>query len=171
VTDPQADPAAVRDAQLIAARVAADEAGADAARRLYQTGPLPTLDADTEFATLALPGEVLHAIRLNVVIEQTVAGGVETLRPAAPLYVTSGRLVHGGPQKLAVSLDQIDEMAVALERLLLVRLRDGADLAIETDHPRLLRVEVAAAMAAARTAQPAPPGSPVIAEPASQPTG
>jgi hypothetical protein len=171
VTDPQAVPAAVRDAQLIAARVAADEAGADAARHLYQNGPLPTLDADSAFAALAFPGEVLHAIRLNVVIDQTVAGGVETLRPAAPLYVTSVRLVHGGPQALGLSLDQIDEMAVALERLLLVRLRDGADLAIETDQPRLLRVEIAAAMAASRTAEAAPLGSPVIAEPASQPTG
>jgi hypothetical protein len=171
VTDPQAEPAAVRDAEAIAARVAADEAAADAARSQYQIGPLPTLDNDPEFAALALPGEVLHVAQPNAVLEWTTAGGVETLRPAAPLYLTSGRLLHGGTQTLSLSLDQIEEMAVALERLLLVRLRDGTDLAIETDAPRLLRVQIAAAMAATRTAQVAQPGSQPTGEPASQPTG
>jgi hypothetical protein len=41
-------------------------------------------------------------------------------------------------------------MAIALERLLLIRLTDGLDLALEVSHPRLLRVQIAAAKAAAR---------------------
>jgi hypothetical protein len=167
VRDPQAEPAAVRDAQAIAARVAADEAAADAARSQYQIGPLPTLDADAEFAALALPGEVLHVAQPNAVLEWMAAGGVETLRPAAPLYITSGRLLHGGTQTLSLSLDQIEEMAVALERLLLVRLRDGTDVAVETDGPRLLRVQIAAAVAATRATGAAQPSG----QPASQPAG
>ena len=39
---------------------------------------------------------------------------------------------------------------MALERLLLVDLADGSDLAFEIDQPRLLRVQLAAARAAAR---------------------
>ena len=39
---------------------------------------------------------------------------------------------------------------MALERLLLLDLADGSDLAIEVDQPRLLRVQLAAARATAR---------------------
>jgi hypothetical protein len=71
------------------------------------------------------------------------------------LYVTSQRLIHRGAEDGAWSFADIDEMAVALERLLLVRLRDGSDIAIEVDQPRLLRVELAAALAASRTTESA----------------
>jgi hypothetical protein len=47
-------------------------------------------------------------------------------------------------------LDDIEEMAVAVGRLLLVRLRDGSGFAIETDQPRLLRVVLAAAIEVVR---------------------
>jgi hypothetical protein len=49
-----------------------------------------------------------------------------------------------------VDLQQISDMAVSMERLLLIELTDGSDLAIEVDQPRLLRVQLAAARAAAR---------------------
>jgi len=51
---------------------------------------------------------------------------------------------------LEVDLEHINDMAVAMERLLLIELDDGSDLAIEVDQPRLLRVQLAAARAAAR---------------------
>jgi len=44
-------------------------------------------------------------------------------------------------------------MGVALERLLLLRLTDGTDLAVQVEAPRLLRVQLAAAIAALRTAE------------------
>jgi hypothetical protein len=47
-------------------------------------------------------------------------------------------------------LTDIADVGVALERLLLVEGTDGSDLAIEVDAPRLLRVQVSAARAAAR---------------------
>jgi hypothetical protein len=52
-----------------------------------------------------------------------------------------------------VPLGEIDEMVVALERLVLIRLRDGSDLAVEVDQPRLLRVQIAAAVAAVRATE------------------
>jgi hypothetical protein len=59
--------------------------------------------------------------------------------------------VHIGTEAVAeVRLDMIADMAVALERLLLIELADGSDLAIEVDGPRLLRVQVSAARAARR---------------------
>ena len=66
------------------------------------------------------------------------------------LYLTSQRLVHVGEASREVSLDAIQETAVSLERLLLLDLTDGSDLAIEVDQPRLLRVQLAAARANAR---------------------
>jgi hypothetical protein len=66
------------------------------------------------------------------------------------LYLTSRRLVHLGPEVREVDLTAIDEIGVVLERLLLVDLADGSDLAIEVDQPRVLRVQLAAARAAAR---------------------
>ena len=43
---------------------------------------------------------------------------------------------------------------MALERLLLLDLTDGSDLAIEVDQPRLLRVQLAAARANTRRRTP-----------------
>jgi hypothetical protein len=39
----------------------------------------------------------------------------------------------------------------------LIRRRDGSDLAVEVDQPRLLRVQLAAAIAAVRTRQATQP--------------
>ena len=48
---------------------------------------------------------------------------------------------------------------LAFERdRVLVRLRDGSDLAIEVDQPRLLRVQLAAALAASRSPELEPAG-------------
>ena len=59
--------------------------------------------------------------------------------------------MHVGNEAIVeVDLERIADMAVALERLLLVELTDGSDLAIEVDGPRLLRVQVAAARAVLR---------------------
>jgi hypothetical protein len=51
---------------------------------------------------------------------------------------------------LAIALEEIEEVGLSGERLLLV-LRDGKGVWLEAPQPRLLRVEIAAARAAART--------------------
>jgi hypothetical protein len=144
--DAQTDPA-LRDAASIAARIAADEQEADTAREAYRRDGLPALQPDNRFATLLDPGEILHAFHGLAVLERgdgSMAGGT--------LLVTSQRFLHAGAEIAAWPLTDLDEMAVALERLLLVKLRDGGDLAIEVDRPRLLRVQLSAAVAARRAA-------------------
>jgi hypothetical protein len=92
------------------------------------------------------PDELVHAIRHTALLED----GQRPHPEGGTLYLTSRRLVHAGLELREINLVDITETAVALERLLLVDLADGSDLAIEVDQPRLLRVQLAAARAAAR---------------------
>jgi hypothetical protein len=55
-----------------------------------------------------------------------------------------------GHAPLDVELGGIDELALAGERLL-VTLRDGTGLSIDASRPRLLRVQIAAALSAGRS--------------------
>ena len=149
------DVAPVRDAQRIAERIARDETLADEARERYRTVGLPELEPSALLGLLN-PGERLHAVHRMAMLEagwRGATGADSDLPHGGTLYVTSQRLVHRGTDDGIWDFGEIDEMAVALERLLLVRMRDGSDLAIEVDKPRLLRVQMAAALAASRTAE------------------
>jgi hypothetical protein len=139
-------PAALRDAQQVAARVSADEAAADAERTRLAREPLPNLSDGIESRMRLRPDELVHAIRHTALLED----GQRPHPEGGTLYLTSRRLVHAGLELREINLVDITETAVALERLLLVDLADGSDLAIEVDQPRLLRVQLAAARAAAR---------------------
>lgn len=142
-----AEAAALRDAQLIAARVAEDEQAADAERERLASEPLPTVDAAAEMVVQLRPGELLHAERRAAVMERRQEGQLS----GGILYLTSQRLVHAGNERVEeIPLENIADMAVAMERLLLIELTDGSDLALEVDRPRLLRVQVSAARAAMR---------------------
>jgi hypothetical protein len=149
-SDPAADEAhdaALRDAQAIAARVAADEQAADTERDRLIRESLPALPTAANMAMPLLPGEVLHAERPAAIVER----GRDQPPSGGTLYLTSGRIVHVGTGPiLEVDLQRINDMAVSMERLLLIELADGSDLAIEVDQPRLLRVQLAAARAVAR---------------------
>lgn len=123
---------------------------ADEARQLYQVEGLPVLEADADFAALRQPDETPHAVHGSALLEFGTASGRATQLQGGTLYLTSRRLVHAGQQLTEVPLTAIEEMGVALERLLLIRVSDGTDLALEVEHPRLLRVQIAAAIAAAR---------------------
>ena len=147
----EADPttavqAGLRDAALIAARVSADEAAADAERTRLSSEPLPMVVDEVEPSVQLWTDEVVHAIRRAAMMEVGGQGG----QSGGTLFLTSRRLLHIGAQTREVALGAIAEIAVALERLLLLDLTDGSDLAIEVDQPRLLRVQLAAARAAAR---------------------
>ena len=142
--------AAMRDAESIASRIGADELAADEARQAYQAGGLPALEPDAGAIAILQPGETLHAIRPSTMLEET--GSINGMgRPrGGTLYLTSQRLVHAGVESTELALGEIEEMAIALERLVLIRVRNGSDLALEVDQPRLLRVQVAAAIGAGR---------------------
>jgi len=142
-----AEPAALRDAESIAARVTADEAAAAAEQDRLLHEPLPLLDAPIDRVIQLLPGEQLHAERHAALLERR-QGGTPS---GGTLYLTSERLLHIGSERIdEIPLERIADMAVAMERLLLIELTDGSDLAIEVDQPRLLRVQVAAARGAIR---------------------
>ena len=141
---------AVRDAQNIAARIAADEAAADEARQAYQADGLPAMDTEAGADALLQPGEILHAVHASALLEEAPLPNEAAQPRGGTLYLTSQRLVHAATEATEVPLPDIEEMAVALERLVLIRRRSGADLALEVDQPRLLRVQLAAAIAAER---------------------
>ncbi|HEX6474666.1 MAG TPA: hypothetical protein VF114_06235 [Candidatus Limnocylindria bacterium] len=144
------DAAALRDAAAIAQRISADEQAADAERARLVDGELPDLRAQTDGALPLTDGELVHAIRHAALLEE----GDAALPKGGVLFLTSKRLVHVGEASREIGLDAIQESAVALERLLLLDLTDGSDLAIEVDQPRLLRVQLAAARANARRRTP-----------------
>ena len=149
---PSLDEPALRDAAHIAERIALDEAAATAARDEYRVNGLPRLSSEVPFDLE--PDELVHAHRAAALLEHSSADSEARPEPGSgALWVTSRRLVHAGPTPTAVRLEDIDEMAVAVGRLLLVRLRDGTGIAIETDQPRLLRVVLAAAIEVARQSQ------------------
>jgi hypothetical protein len=148
------DEAALRDAEKIADRIASDEAAATEARQAYQAAGLPVLEPDGAGAFLQ-PGEVLHAVHESALLEDPGWTDRATHPRGGTLYLTSERLVHTGVESSELSLAAIDEMGIGLERLVLVRLRDGSDMAIEVDQPRLLRVQLAAAIAAQRARETA----------------
>ena len=144
------DGPAMRDARSIAARIAADEAAADEARHAYQAGGLPAIAPDDAARAILRPSEFLHSVHANALLEET--GNAAAQLRGGTLYLTSERLIHTGTEITEVALTEIEEMAVALERLVLIRLRDGSDLAMEVDQPRLLRVQLSAAIARNRAA-------------------
>jgi hypothetical protein len=139
---------AMRDARSIAARIAADEGAADEARDAYQASGLPPIEPDASASAILKSGELLYAVRASALLEEAGVTDGERLPRGGTLYLTSARLIHVGNESTEAPLGEIDEMAVALERLVLIRLRDGSDLAVEVDQPRLLRVQIAAAIAA-----------------------
>lgn len=137
---------ALRDAQAIAERVAADQAAAAEASARYTAEGLPSID-DPAFAALAQPGELLHAIHRSALLERDEAGAGSGQPVSGSLYLSSQRLLHVGPSLLAIPLDQIAETMVAVQRLVLIRLKDGGDLAVEVTQPHLLKVQLEAAQA------------------------
>jgi hypothetical protein len=141
---------ALRDARSIADRIAEDETKADTARERYQAEGPPTIEADERLAALLQKDEIPHAIHAGAMLEMGTTGANGRHPVGGTLYLTSRRLIHAGEQVTEVPLATIEEMALALGRLLLIRLNDGLDLALEVSHPRLLRVQIAAAKAAAR---------------------
>ena len=149
--DPE-EAVAVRDAQRIAERIGQDEAAADEARQRYRSELLPLLTPDERVRPWLREGEVVHATREHALLE----GAPDSDEPARDggLYLTNQRLLHvdARPHLGQWALEEFEEMVAALERLLLVRPRDGSDLVLETDGPRRLRVELATAVRTARGA-------------------
>lgn len=125
----------------------ADEAASTAARRRFREGSVDVHEPDARIAPLLRPDELVLAVRGDAALDRR-----QPCPPHAPdlhgaLYLTSDRIVHVGRRPIVVELDDIEDSVVAAGRLLLA-LRDGNGIAIDTDGPLLLRVQIAAARAA-----------------------
>lgn len=149
--DTDVEEPALRDAEEILARAAADEAAADTARARYRNAPMPALPADERIGPLLVPGERVLAVHSSALLErrQPAPGARARAGLAGTLYLTSRRVVLVGRMTLSYELGAIAEVMLAGERLLLL-LHDGQGLTLEVTQPRLLRVEIAAARAAVK---------------------
>ena len=138
----------IRDAEEILDRAREDEREAFDARARYRTDGLPTIEPDGQIAEHLRAGETVFVERPSSVVSRHQRGdGTDDF--AGSLYLTSQRLMLVGHTPFEVGLDQIDELALAGERLL-VTLADGTGLSIDAARPRLLRVQIAAALTAGR---------------------
>jgi hypothetical protein len=146
---PPLEPAPAGGRGVVPYDVDADERAAAGARRRYQAGPMAALGADATIAPHLALGEDVVAVRGRVGFEQRPGGAAEPVSGRAVLYVTTGRIILCAEPMIEMGLEEVEEVHLAAGRLLLV-LRDGAGVALETELPRLLRVEIAAARAAAR---------------------
>ena len=139
----------IRDAEEILDRAREDERDAIEARARYREDGLPVLEVDEPVAARLRPGETAIDARTSAVVSRHLPGDGTDDHPGR-LYLTTQRLMVVGGAPLDVELAEIDELALAGERLL-VTLRDGTGLSIDASRPRLMRVQIAAALAAGRT--------------------
>jgi hypothetical protein len=149
--DKRADAPSVRDAAEILARATADEAAAGQARARYRTQRMPVLEPDARIAPMLASDEHVLAVRRSVMLDRHPSRSWPDL-PAGvggDLYLTGRRLLFLGRVSQAFDLDEIEEVGLSGEHLLLV-LRTGSSVALDVAGPRLLRVEIGSARAAAR---------------------
>ena len=129
-------------------RLERDENAADALRLALRDGPMRPIPADGTVSPLLQPDEHVLATRVSAILNPPAG------EPAVPgyggaMYVTTRRLLHVGRMLVAIPLSQVREVSLAGERLLLTL--DGGDgMSLETDQPRLLRVQISAAQRSLR---------------------
>jgi len=141
------DPA-MADAQAVLDRVERDEVAAREARERLRDGPMVPITPDPTISPLLHSGEQVLAVR-DVALLNPPSGDPALPGYGGALYLTSDRLVHTGRVLVSIGLDQLREMSLAGERLLLT-LDGGEGMSLETDRPRLLRVEISAAQRSLR---------------------
>jgi hypothetical protein len=142
------DEAALRDAQAILARATADEEAATSAKEQYRRAGLPAIEPDDWVREHLRHEELLHAHR-EAAILNSPSSNPPLPGYAGRLYLTSQRVLHIGQMVVSLALEDIDELALAGERLL-VTLTNGEGLSLDVGHPRLLRVQIGAARTARR---------------------
>jgi len=140
-----------------------DELAATEARVRYRTAGMAPIAPDPVIARSLLPGECVLAAHHAILADSRAFPEAWVPAEGVPgeLYLTTMRLIFVGGVVVAFSLIDVEEADLAAEHLLLV-LRDGVGLLLAVDRPRLVRVQIAAARAAARPSTPATPaaGSP-----------
>ena len=128
-----------------------DEQLALQAREQYRESGIPEIETDAVVAPLMQEGERLLSWRAVAVVRRVDVDeeGRAIVSAEGPLYVTDRRLLHLGPQSESISLLDIDELAMADDRIL-VTLTGSRGLTLDVENPNQLRVLIAAAKAARR---------------------
>jgi hypothetical protein len=121
-----------------------DDALAAAARSHYRSGAGSTISSSGDVRAALKPDEQLIAVRTTASIDPGPRGGQVW---SGQLVVTNERLVLIDQRAVTLaSFDQIEDVTLAADRVLVV-LTTGGGFAIRSCHPRLLRVQLAAARA------------------------
>jgi hypothetical protein len=135
-----------------AADAASDELLALRARQQYRESGIPALAADEFVAPLLDHEERLLGSRDPATVRMVdIDDGGRAIRlEEGRLYVTDRRLLHVGSRTESVELLNIDELAMADDRIL-VTLAGSRGLTLDVENPHQLRVLIAAAKAARRS--------------------
>jgi len=132
----------------VATESADDEAELRAERLRYGREGARSIAPGSALRALLAPGEVVRAVETGVVIlgrpGDRRAGGLAPV--AGDLAVTSHQLLHLGPTPLVVRLEDVEDAAIAPDRLLLI-LTHGQSLVLGTRRPRLIRFHISRARA------------------------
>lgn len=134
----------------------ADEANTDEqlalrAREQYRESGVPRVAADAFVTPHLKRGEHVLSSREVATLRRVeiVEDGRAVVSEQGPLYVTDRRLLHFGSRVQAIRLLDIDELAMAEDRIL-VTLTGSRGLTLDVENPHQLRVLIAAAKAARR---------------------
>ena len=133
----------------IVAHALDDERDASEARGRVRRDGLPKVSGEDAQGVDLEPGEEVVAVRESVAVTRLCPGEPDETS-SGRLFVTTRRLLVEITPPLDIGLDDIEELAIGGDRLLLT-LTDGSGLSIDASSPRVLRVEMAASLAAART--------------------
>lgn len=126
-----------------------DEEAARQARERYREVGLPMIESDAIIAPYLAVGEKLVGYRPNAGLGRVDESTRAAVRDEGPLYVTDRRIVHLGRQTMSIPLADIDELAMADDRIL-ATLSGARGVTLDVAEPRQLRVLIAAAKSAAR---------------------
>jgi hypothetical protein len=150
VADPQPEAASLRDARSIVARADPDQAVAAEARLRYRSQGIAPIEPDEAIRPLLGEDEHPLAVRRSAALDRREPPqSPQRAGIAGDLYITSSRLILVGRHTLTFDLADIVDAVISGERLLLI-MRDGSGVMLDVDEPHLLRVQIAAARAAAR---------------------
>ena len=128
-----------------------DEQLAVHAREQYRESGIPEMATDAVVAAHLEVDEHLLCSRARAVVRRVEIDEESraVVTAEGPLYVTNRRLLHFSDHIESIALLDIDELAMADDRIL-VTLVGSRGLTLDVDNPHQLRVLIAAAKAALR---------------------
>ena len=133
----------------VEAQALTDEEQARRAREQYRERGIPQLAPDSTIAPHLEPGERVVGMRAEAGVARVDEESHSAVRDDGPLYVTSTRLLHLGRTISEICLTDIEELAMADDRILLT-IAGGRGLMVDVSDPRQFRVLLAAARTALR---------------------